>query len=279
MYGCIWEKMQTANKILELKTKYSSLPVQVRASLWFLICSFLQKGIAMISTPIFTRLLTPSEYGQYNVFNSWMGILGIFISMYLYAGVYEQGLIKFNEERDVFSSSLQGLTLLLIFAWTLVYLAAHEFWNGLFSLTTVQMLAMMVLIWTSAVFGFWSKEQRVYYKYRTLVTVTLAASVLQPVVGIFAVLHATNKVTARILSVMLVQLIMYSGCFVVQMKRGKVFYSGKFWKYAVLFNLPLILHYLSQIVLNNSDRIMISNMVSPGKAEKRGFTAWPIPCP
>ena len=37
--------------------KYTALPIQVRASLWFLICSFLQKGISMITTPIFTRIV------------------------------------------------------------------------------------------------------------------------------------------------------------------------------------------------------------------------------
>ena len=38
--------------------KYKNFPVQVRASFWFLICSFLQRGISVITTPIFTRLLS-----------------------------------------------------------------------------------------------------------------------------------------------------------------------------------------------------------------------------
>lgn len=62
--------------------KYKSLPVQVRASFWFLICSFLQKGIQVISTPIITRLLTTTEFGQYSVFDSWLKILTIFILNY-----------------------------------------------------------------------------------------------------------------------------------------------------------------------------------------------------
>lgn len=54
--------MSRMNKLL---VKYRSIPVQVKASLWFLICAFLQKGISFITTPIFTRLLSTSEYGQY----------------------------------------------------------------------------------------------------------------------------------------------------------------------------------------------------------------------
>ena len=83
--------------------------------------------------------------------------------------------------------------------------------------------------------------------------------------GIFFVTHAQDKVTARILGLALVELVGYVGLFIVQMARGRVFYSGKFWRYALMFNLPLVPHYLSQTVLSSVDRIMIRDMV--GKSE------------
>lgn len=245
--------------------KYQKMSVQVRASFWFLICSFLQKGISSITTPIFTRLLTTEEYGQYGAFNSWLGIITIFVTLNLFYGVYTQGLVKYEEERAVYSSSLQGLTLTLCLAWTAVYMLFRGFWNRLLSLTTVQVLAMLVMIWATAAFSFWAAEQRVTYSYRRLVVLTLLVSVAKPAVGIFFVTHAQDKVTARILGLALVELVAYTGLFFVQMARGRVFYSGKFWRYAVLFNLPLVPHYLSQTVLSSADRIMIRDMV--GKSE------------
>ena len=249
-----------------LKSKYNLMPIQVKASFWFLICSFLQKGISVITTPIFTRLLTTSEYGQLNVFNSWLGIITIIVSMNLYAEVYTQGMIKFNEERKVFSSSLQGLSLTLVVIWTVIYIAFYQFWNKLLSLTTVQMMSLLLMIWTTATFNFWASEQRVYYKYKLLVLITLFVSITKPVVGIFLVTHFEDKVTARILGLVLVEVIAYTGCFVSQIIRGKRFYSYKFWKYSILYNLPLIPHYLSQVVLNNSDRIMINKFVGSSAA-------------
>lgn len=246
--------------------RYKALPVQVRASLWFLICGFLQRGISVITTPIFTRILSTGEYGRFNVFNSWLGIISIFVSLNLYFGVYSQGLIKFDKERNVFSSSLQGLTLTSVTLWTVVYIIFHTFWNNLFGLTTVQMLAMLCLIWTSSAFSLWSAEQRIYFKYRQLVATTLLVSITNPILGIFLVTYSTDKVTARILGMVLVNIVGYTWCFFVQMRAGKKFYSAKFWKYALGYNLPLIPHYLSQVVLNNSDRIMINDMVGDGAA-------------
>ncbi|MDO4418042.1 MAG: oligosaccharide flippase family protein [Eubacteriales bacterium] len=251
------------NKVFQ---KYRTMSVQVRASFWFLICSFLQKGISSLTTPIFTRLLTTDEYGQYNAFNSWLSIITIFVTLNLFYGVYTQGLVKFEDERKVYSSSLQGLTLTLCLAWTGIYLLFRGFWNSRFSLTTVQMLAMLVMIWATAVFNFWAAEQRVTYSYRRLVLLTLLVSAAKPAVGIFFVLHAHDKVTARILGLALVEIVAYTGLFFVQMARGRVFYSAKIWRYALMFNLPLIPHYLSQTVLSSADRIMIRDMAGGSQA-------------
>lgn len=249
-----------------LHEKYNSLSVQLRATAWFFVCSVLQRGISVITTPVFTRLLSPAEYGQFNVVNSWLSILSVIVTLQIAGGVYTMGIVKFKEEEKVFTSSLQGLNFILCLGWLIVYVLFRDFWNRILSLTTVQMLAMLVMIWAGAVFTFWMTTQRNAYRYRALVAITLAVSIAKPAVGIFLVTHAEDKVTARILGLMLVEVIAYSGFFVVQVKKGRHFFSAKFWKYAVLFNLPLVPHYLSSTILGSSDRIMIQRMVGDGQA-------------
>ena len=252
--------------VSKIKKKYILLPKQLKASFWFLICSVLQRGITVITTPIFTRLMATEDYGQYGVFNAWLDIVSIFVTLRLYYGVFVQGLVKFSDDKARYASSMQGLALLLSTFWTIVYLSFHEYWNKLLGLTTTQMLAMMVMIWAAGAFRYWAAEQRNDYKYRHLVFITLIISVLKPVVGIFFVIHSDDKATARILGLAIVELAGYSFSFFVQMRRGRQFYSAKYWKHALLFNLPLIPHYLSQTVLNTADRIMIRDMIGPSEA-------------
>lgn len=102
--------------------KYRAMPVQAKASFWFLICAFLQRGISAITTPIFTRLMTTFEYGQYSVFTSWMSIAACFITLNIYGGVYVQGLVKFENQREQFASSFQGLNLSLTVIWLGIYI-------------------------------------------------------------------------------------------------------------------------------------------------------------
>lgn len=252
--------------IHKLLKKYNTLSTPLKATIWFFVCSVLQRGISVITTPIFTRLLTPEEYGQFSVFNSWLAIITTIVTMQLAAGVYTMGIVKFKDEEHVFTSSLQGLTLTLCLVWTGIYLLFRDFWNNVFELTTVQMLAMMLMIWSSTTFTFWMTTQRNAYRYRMLIVVTLIVSIAKPVVGIIFVLHARDKVTARILGLMLVEAAAYSIFFFIQMKKGKTFFSAKFWKYAVIFNLPLIPHYLSNSILGSSDRIMIQRMTGVAEA-------------
>ncbi|MCI8416493.1 MAG: oligosaccharide flippase family protein [Lachnospiraceae bacterium] len=246
--------------------KYAALPLQIKASFWFLICAFLQKGISSITIPVFTRLMTPGEYGQYNVFNSWFNIVSVFVSLNLASGVYMQGLVKFSNDRISYISSMQGLTFTLTLIWSGIYLGFYEFWNRIFSLTTIQMLAMLVMIWTSTAFQFWAGEQRVELRYRSLIIVTLLTSFAKPLIGVYFVLHAQDKVTARILSLVLVEIVFYTGLFFIQLFRGKQFISKRFWIYALHFNLPLIPHYLSIIILSSSDRLMIDKMIGSAEA-------------
>lgn len=249
-----------------IKSKYNVLPVQVKASFWFLISAFLQRGISFITTPIFTRLLNTAEYGQFNIFNSWLGILSVIVSLNLYLGMYGRGVVKFNDDRNAFTSSMQGLSLVLTLAWVIIYFTTHTFWNGVFSLTTFQMLCMFVMILGTNIFGFWATSQRVDFKYRSLVMLTLVISLTNPVLGILLVKSATDKVTARIFGIAVVDAIVAVVIFTLQAVRGKKFFSAFYWKHALIFNIPLIPHYLSMTVLNSADRIMIGKMVDESSA-------------
>lgn len=246
--------------------KYKKLSALLKASFWFLICSFLQKGISIITTPIFTRLLTPAEYGLFSIFTSWLSIVAVIVTLNLFGGTYIQGLVKFDDHRSQYSSAMQGLSLTLVVIWSVVYFLFHNFWDELLSLTTVQIMAMFVIIWTSSVFNFWAAEQRVDYKYLKLVVITLLVSVAKPALGVFLVIHAEDKVTARILGLAIVELATFTWLFFAQMLRGRQFYSWKIWKYALMFNIPIMPHYLSGAILNTADRIMIEKWVCASAA-------------
>lgn len=127
---------------------------------------------------------------------------------------------------------------------------------------------MFIMVISTVALDFWSARKRNEFKYATLVKVTMFIVVMKPVLGIIAVLLTNDayKVEARIATLALVELAVGVILYIQIMSRGHEYYNKKYWKYALLINLPLVPHFLSQVILNHSDRIMIQKMVGESAA-------------
>ena len=259
---------------LKLKTlvdKYKSLSAPVKASIWFTACNIIQKGIALISTPIFTRIMTTQQYGVYTIYQSWYQVLTIFATLNLSAGIFNNGLTKYPEKKSEFVSSLQGLSTTVTFVLFLIYIAIPQFWNELLGLGTLFVVAMFVQLLFEPAYLFWSAEQRYQYNYKSLIFTTMIIAIGSPLIGIIAVISTSYKAEARVLSFVLVQVVLGLYFYIRAFAKGKCFFNSFFWKYALSFNIPLIPHYLSMTVLNQSDRIMIDKMVGTSEAAIYGI--------
>lgn len=251
---------------LNLIYKYKRLPVSVRASLWFVVCSVLQKGIAFLTTPIFTRLMSTEQYGQVTIYNSWVEVFTIFATLNLFYGVYNNALTKYPNDKDVATSSMQGLCTTMTIAAFCIYLILQEWINKLTGMSTIMTCFLFLEVLFIPAFRFWAAKQRFEYKYKLLVVLTLLISVLTAGLGVPAVILSQEKGIAKILTSVGSQILIGLCLYILIFSRGKSFFNKKYWKWALAFNLPLIPHYLSAVVLNQSDRIMINNMVGTSEA-------------
>lgn len=129
-------------KLKKLKTKYFSLSVAVRAAVWFTFCNLLQKGITMISMPIFTRLLTTEQYGEFTVYQSWYSIINIIVTFNLSGNLILNGMSKYENRRNEFISSIQTLSSCITICFFIAYLIFHNFFNHIFGLSTLFMVTM-----------------------------------------------------------------------------------------------------------------------------------------
>lgn len=244
----------------KLIEKYKSIPAAAKVSLWFAVCSVIQKGISLITVPIFTRLLTTDQYGQFSVFQSWYQIISIFATLNLCAGVFNNGMTKYPNERNKYMSSMQGLSTVVTLLLFCVYLPFKDFINELTGLSTLLMVTIFTECLAAPALAFWSARQRYEFKYIALVGVTIGVAVVSPALGLIAVNLTEEKGIARILSAALVNICIGLFFYVLNVVRGKKLFSKEYWSFALKFNIPLIPHYLSMIILSHSNRIMIERM-------------------
>lgn len=239
---------------------YNSLSRGKRAAIWFVFCSFLQKGITFLMTPLFTRLLTTEQYGYWTLFQSWETVLTIVITLNLTSGCYMQSLVKFDDRKDDLTSSFATLLTCVMVVFLAIFLIAPDFFSGLIGLPVRYVLAMFVSIWSSAMFLFWTVRQRVDLNYRPFVALSVAYTLVVSAVGVVAVLLAPEdaKADARVFSYAGTCLVMFLGLGARHFVRGNEHFSRETWVRALKYNLPLIPHYLSQVLLNQFSRVQVS---------------------
>ena len=249
-----------------LKEKYKRMSIPVKASLWYTVCNVINKGIALLSTPIFTRILTEEQYGTFAIFQSWFSILIIFTSLNAFLGGYQKGLILYKNDIKRFTSSQLGLTTTITLICFSLYLLKVDFWNDVFGLSKRLMIAMFVELLFMPALELWSSQQRFNYKYKKYVFLTIVMTVISVGCGVVGVLNSTHKLEARVYTDVFAKSLFAIALFILIFQAGKCFFDKKYWKYAMLFNLPLIPHYLSNYILNQSDRLMIGKMVGNTQA-------------
>jgi O-antigen/teichoic acid export membrane protein len=246
--------------ISKIIQKYKSIPVAAKCSLWFAVCSVVQKGISLITVPIFTRLLTTDQYGEFSVFQSWHSLISIFATLNLSYGVFYNGMTKYPDDRNKYMSSMQGLSTVATLLLFCVYLPFRDYINEITGLSTLLMVTMFTEFLVAPALAFWTTRQRYEFKYIALVGVTIGVAVLSPALGLVAVNLTEEKGVARILSAAFVNVCVGLFFYILNVSRGKKLFSKEYWVFALKFNIPLIPHYLSSIILSHSNRIMIERM-------------------
>ena len=146
--------------LIALQNKWNKLPLAAKVSTAYAVCSILQKCLSFITLPLFTRLLTTEQYGQLTIYSSWQGILSIFLTLNLAYGSFSTAMIKFENDRDGYISSVEGICVFLTVLFLLIYLPFQTFWNYWFQLPTKLILLMIVEMLYSTAILLWSGNKR-----------------------------------------------------------------------------------------------------------------------
>lgn len=245
--------------------KYRNLSLPLKVSAWFFVCTAIQRGISFISTPIFTRLLTTADYGKVSVYNSWREIIGIFSVFSLSTSVSNVGLTEFDNKDD-FQFSLVELGLLFSVAWFVLVLLLYDVVEKYIGIEKPFLIMMLVEIFFSEVISMWSLRERYEYRYKRMALATLLASFFSIVNSLFLIYSGMQGYYGRIIGTASAYALVGMVCLWAILIRSKRKIRIEYWKFAISYNLPMIPHILSTILLGQMDRIMIKNYCGDEKA-------------
>ena len=235
-----------------------SLPA--KAGLWFTVCSIVQRGISVISMPIFTRLLTTDEYGTYSLYTSWYLLFSLIVTLNLAAEVFNKGLTDHEEERPQYTTSQSALVTVLALAFYLMYLLIREPIDALTGMDSLLTSLMFLDIYATTIVSLWFARERFDYAYKPLFAVTVGISAVSVCVGFGTVWVAPAgwKVVARVASNILPKLFVSLVVLIDFLRKSTKVFDWSWWGQSLRMGIPLVPHYASQVLLNQSDKVLIS---------------------
>lgn len=248
-------------QVRTIKQHYQELSITAKATLWFILCSIVQKAILIITTPIFTRIMSTKQYGEYTMYTSWLQIFLIVATLKLNGGGFNKAMSKFSDRRDDYVASLQTVTTVLTGVLLIIYYIFRKPVNSFTELGTVVTIGILIEIIFQSAISFWTIRNRYEYQYKAVVFVTLLIAVFNLLFGLIAVLLTKEeKGIARILSCIFVQVAVGFIIYIKNYQKARNVSDRDLIIYALQFSIPLLPHYFSMYILEQSDRVMIQKM-------------------
>ncbi|WP_303018269.1 lipopolysaccharide biosynthesis protein [uncultured Mitsuokella sp.] len=237
---------------------YNQSAPTVKASLWFVTCSVIQKGLSFITVPVFTSIMPEEEYGYFSLFQSWLSVILIFSTLNLHYQVYNNGALKFQEHTNEYVTSLIGLSWMascILFSFFCLF---YRMWTPVTGMPLHWMLYMFLECTMMMPYNIFLCRERMSNSYKAVVITTLISVFSATLFGLYMV--ATNNGTAdsRLLAIVICDTIIGIVIFFVLFPYGKTLYNKTIWKYSLRLAVPLLPHYLANVILTSLGSIMIA---------------------
>lgn len=244
----------------KLIQKYKDSDVVFKASIWFVLVTVINNATSFLTQPIVNRILTVEEVGVYGVYLTWNSILSILSTFNLCYGVLEVLITKDKADSDNIVSSLSTVSSII---WTVFFAVVFIFINPISALLKLKPIYIVILaltVWGDAMVQFWCVKKRFFYLYRQYSALMVALFVTKSILSVTMAYFFEDRVLGRVLGMCLPPLLCAVVLYISSLKSTGFKSITKYWKRGIKFNIPLIPHYLSSILLASSDKIMIQHL-------------------
>lgn len=232
----------------------------LKAGIWYTICNFIVKGLAFLTMPIFTRIMTSSDIGMFSNITSWLNILAIITTFEIYSSV-SIARFDYKDDLDSYISSSLFLGTLITLGFYIIVLIFNNFFQKLFLVDFMTLNLMFIYLLVYPSIQMYQIRHRIKYNYIPIIVISLLNAILSTGTSVILVLLMKNKLEGRILGYFIPLLVIALVVYIMLMVKGKSI-SKKYWKYALKISFPLIWHLLAGYILSSSDRIMITKIIS-----------------
>lgn len=243
-------------KILN-KLKGNSL---VKSSLIYTVARFLILGINFITFPIFSRILSPTDYGITATFTTWLGFVSVICGLQMNSCI---PIAKSKFSKDEYEELLTTILSFSIITFIFLIGFAFTFNNNLIHFTGMSFNLIMLLL-IQSLFAFIANvyntviiQEKQEKKY---LLISVSFTVLNVILSVFlVVIMKNNKYLGKIIGAFICNLV-FGIIMYAKISKFKININKDLLIFALKISIPIVPHIVGHQILSASDRIVLSNI-------------------
>lgn len=239
------------------KVQRISLRIPFKATVWYTLSSVITKGITMLSTPLFTRLMSESDYSLFPLYLTWLGLIGALCAQDSSGVVSLAGMQRFYEEKEEFIKSAMGFNSLIIGVICILYFAFYPLLRKISAIGAELSMILFLQLAADSVIHIFLGKWRFSYKYKPVFFTNVAMSLTSAVFALAIVRLTEFDAVARSVGLLLSSLPLAIILFIRILRLRGRFFNRKMWAFLTKVTLPMIPQYFASALLLGADRIMI----------------------
>lgn len=254
------------------KEKVNSDKLAIRSGSAYMLSNILINATSIITAPIFSRLLSTSDYGIVSNFMAWQSIGLIIIGLGLPYTIGNARL-DFPLEFNKYIASIQmlsSLSCLLALIIAIVFVeklsVLMELDRSLIIIIFIYLLFLPSVIYTQEKYKF-----QMDFKKNIFISIFNAGGSIFFCTILIIFVFINDKYFGRVIGLILPMFILGIYYYYLILKNGWNLEYKKYWSYALKISLPFIPHTLGMVLLTQLDRIMIIKLVGNSAAGLYSF--------
>lgn len=253
--------MKIINNMKEEKIERGNTKLALKSGFWYVFSTFVTKGLAFLTTPIFARLMTSADYGEFSNFANWQSLLLIIVSMEMY-NTLSRAYYDFTDEYDQYASSITIIGCFISVAFYIFFLV-NSSW--IFKFVSIPPQFVHLMFFTMIFQGIkqvYLTKERTLYKYKAVAIISLLSLAVPTIISILLVAKVpeAQRLSARMYGFYVPYALIGVYC-AIEIFRNGVVLKAKYIKYAFVLSIPLLAHYLTTYLLASTNTIITKSIL------------------
>lgn len=224
-------------------------------------------SLSLISIPIFTHLLTTSEYGSFALYTVWISMLTPFMGLGLHMSV---GRAKI-EFKDSYYSYVSSIICFIFILFVISCLPLYLFKTELLELTDIPenlYILLIIQVLMSLIISVGIGLLQFEFKYKTVSSINFIQAFFSILFSVLLIFYCFNdmKLQGRVLGPFIIDFLLTVCVAFYILHKGKVFVNIEYWVFGLKYSIPFIFGSLSYVINSQFDRLLINEYIGSSDA-------------